>query len=168
MFPKLLRDEAILEYDAPTKDLFFAPAQNHEMLKNFCAPWLLAWRAEMDVQPITSKFRLLLYLSKYASKGNKSNFDDLLTTVLDNTDDEARFTHLAKKLVFSQMAVAERPNQEVMHHLLGLPLIESSRLVVTVNCHPDQLVMLESDELVPAMWLAYEQRKQQHEALSMW
>lgn len=49
--------------------LVYTPARNHDR------SILQIWRANIDVQPITSKYAVVNYIAKYASKGESRSHD---------------------------------------------------------------------------------------------
>ena len=90
---------------------------------------LSAWRANVDMQYIVSRNRVLNYIAKYAakseprSKGLKVVYGNILKTMKDNGSS----LKMVQKLMISSVGERDYSAQETCHLLLGLPMYWASR-----------------------------------------
>jgi ATP-dependent DNA helicase PIF1 len=105
--------------------------------------------ANTDIQPPTTLHALLDYVGKYVSKPEKSSvsYVELQKQILPYTNHRSPLLSFASKLLNKLIAERDWSAQEVSHILLGLTVQESSRMVVSLDCRPenaqDNVIVLE-------------------------
>jgi ATP-dependent DNA helicase PIF1 len=130
----------------------FFPARNDEMLNQYNRLLLTSWLANIDIAPCTSLRGVVDYVVKYASKAEKESesYRQIATRLLSNLNPERPFQSLVAKLMNQLVGERDWSSQEVCHYVLELPLINSSRTVISVDMRPqDQqsdLFFAEGDE----------------------
>jgi ATP-dependent DNA helicase PIF1 len=154
-FPRPLAAEPSVTKEISRKDWMFAPARNQELM-NQCMPVItMGWMANTDVQPSVTLHGVLQYLSKYASKPEKSSvsYTELQAQVLPYTNSRAPLLSFVSRLLNKLIGERDWSAQEVSHILLGLPMSDASRQVVTLDCRreegPNDLITV-GDEAVTA------------------
>lgn len=104
--------------------------------------WTAMWRGNVDLSPVLGKHAAINYIAKYAAKA-ESMSTGLDKTILDLTQDQPDTdgigTIIAKTL---NKFCIERDfsAQEACHQLLQLPMVECSRIFVTINLPADLTV----------------------------
>ena len=136
-FPKALYNKAAMVLD-PNGNWTMEPQCNEERLNAFNPLMTLGWRANIDFKPITTLHSVLKYITKYVSKPEYKT--DAYIHIVQSVFSEVTPGSLARNDVACVLnkLIAERDYsaQEVMHHLLDLPLFKSSRDVVSINISP--------------------------------
>jgi hypothetical protein len=152
-FPKPLFDEAVSTDKTNHRSQLFSPAWNHPTL-NQCSPVItMGWLANTDFQSPLTMHAVLSYLGKYVSKPEKSSvsYAKLQAHVLPYVNDRAPLLSFVSRILNKLIGERDWSAQEISHILLRLPVQESSRQVVSLDCRPkeeqSQLVVLESGEV---------------------
>jgi ATP-dependent DNA helicase PIF1 len=121
---------------------------------NQCAPVItMGWMANTDIQPPTSLHAVLSYVGKYVSKPEKSSasYTELQSQVLPYVNDRAPLLSFISKMLNKLIGERDWSAQEVSHILLQLPVQKSSRMLVSLDCRPEEvqhdLIVLESGEV---------------------
>lgn len=119
----------------------FAPARNQALLNQCSSVITMGWMANTDVQPCVTLQALLKYISKYVSKPEKKSlsYTELQAQILPYTNSRAPLLSFVSKMLNKLIGERDWSAQEVSHILLGLPLQESSRHVVTLDCRPEEV-----------------------------
>ena len=152
-FPRPVQDAASLTTDLNPTYLTFAPQRNDPLLNPYMATITIGWLANTDVNPPTSSKAVINYITKYCSKAEKKSemYSDLLRQILPRLNERTPLFSLASKLLNKFIGVRDWSAQEVCHILLGLPLQEGSRQVISLDCRPedkqDTRVTIEDDEI---------------------
>ena len=131
----------------------FLPARNDDRLNGYNRAISLGWLANTDVSPCTSSHAVINYIAKYCSKAEtktkayKEVVQQLLPTVTPNDSLRSLVSKTMNKLIGERDWSA----QEISHLLLDLPLQQGSRVVVALDCRPEDeqrsLHMVEGDEI---------------------
>jgi hypothetical protein len=152
-FPRPLFLDPVVTRDINHKGWLFSPAQNQGTL-NQCAPVIaMGWMANTDIQPPTDLRAVLSYIGKYVSKPEKSSasYTELQTQVLPYISDRAPLLSFVSKMLNKLIGERDWSAQEVSHLLLQLPVQKSSRMLVSLDCRPEDvqrdLIVLESGEV---------------------
>ena len=109
--------------------------------------------ANTNIQPLTSLRAVLSYIGKYVSKPEKSStsYTELQAQVLPYMNDRAPLLSFVSKILNKLIGERDWSAQEVSHILLQLPVQKSSRMLVGLDCRPDDvqrdLIVLESGEV---------------------
>ena len=129
-YPKTLQPVTTIDMEGSTPTLL---TQRNDCLLNSYNPMQLsAWHANVDMQYIVSRNRVLNYIAKYAaksepqSKGLKAVYGNVLKTL--KSDDSS--LKMVQKLMIS--SVGER-DYSTWHLLLGLPMYRASRDFVVLS-----------------------------------
>lgn len=121
--------------DIGTSDKKIEPARNDDRVISHNRHILQLWRENIDWQPIFSKHVVIKYITKYASKVEKSSetYHQMLMRLsnMENPDDIATCAH--RTLLIETVIERDIGSQETCHMLLELPLMESSRRFVNLN-----------------------------------
>jgi ATP-dependent DNA helicase PIF1 len=135
--------------EPPTCRFFFP-----KPLFDECSPVItMGWLANTDIQPPLTMHPVLSYLGKYVSKPEKSSvsYTELQAHVLPYVNDRAPLLSFVSRILNKLIGERDWSAQEVSHILLRLPVQESSRQVVSLDCRPEeeqsQLVVLDSGEV---------------------
>src|SRR5437763_10412040 len=126
---------------------------NDPLLNPYMTTITIGWLANTNVNPPTSTKAVINYIAKYCSKAEKKSetYSDLLRQILPRLNEHTPLFSLASKLMNKFIGERDWSAQEVCHILLGLPLQEGSRQVVTLDCRPehsqDAMVTIENDEI---------------------
>jgi ATP-dependent DNA helicase PIF1 len=109
--------------------------------------------ANTDVQPSMLLFAVLAYVAKYVSKleVKSKSYKDLQGMILPYTNEQVPLLSFVSKMLNKLIGEWDWSAQEVSHILLQLPVQESSRSVVTLDCQPEQiqdnLIILEDGDI---------------------
>lgn len=95
----------------------------------------MAWLANIDMAPCTSLRGVVDYVVKYAAKveKNSTSYTKLATSLLRIVSNDRPFQSLVTKLMNQLLGEHDWSGQEVCHYILDLPLINSSRVVLSVD-----------------------------------
>ena len=152
-FPRPLFPDPVVTREINGKTWLFSPARNQGSL-NQCAPVItMGWLANTDIQPPTSLRAVLSYIGKYVSKPEKSSasYSELQAQVLPCVNDRAPLQSFVSRMLNKLIGERDWSAQEVSHILLQLPVQKSSRMVVSLDCRPEEaqrdLIVLESGEM---------------------
>jgi ATP-dependent DNA helicase PIF1 len=152
-FPRPLFPDPVVTRDITHKSWLFSPARNQETL-NQCAPVItMGWMANTDIQPPTGLHAVLSYIGKYVSKPEKSSasYTELQAQILPCINDRAPLLSFVSKMLNKLIGERDWSAQEVSHILLQLPVQKSSRMLVSLDCRPEEvqhdLIVLESGEI---------------------
>jgi ATP-dependent DNA helicase PIF1 len=113
----------------------------------------MGWMANTDIQPPTTLHGVLSYVGKYVSKPEKSSasYTELQSQVLPYVNDQAPLLSFVSKMLNKLIGERDWSAQEVSHILLQLPVQKSSRMLVSLDCRPEEvqrdLIVLESGEI---------------------
>ena len=120
-YPKPLQPETtIVTEDEPT----LLTARNDGMINSFNPIQLSAWRANVDMQFIVSRRRVVDYCTKY------------VTRIVRSLKDGNRSLKAVQKLLIHSVGDRDYSAQETCHILLQLPIYKASRdfIVLSLDC----------------------------------
>jgi ATP-dependent DNA helicase PIF1 len=113
----------------------------------------MGWMANTDIQPPTTLHAVLSYVGKYVSKPEKASasYTELQGQVLPYLNDRAPLLSFVSRMLNKLIGERDWSAQEVSHFLLQLPVQKSSRVLVSLDCRPEDiqkdLITLESGEI---------------------
>ena len=125
-YPKLLQPHtAIITEDEPT----LITARNDGMINSFNPVQLSAWRANVDMQYIVSRHRVLQYCSKYVIKSEprSQSLKEIFTTIVRSLREGNTSLKAVQKLLINTVGERDYSAQETCHLLLQLPMFKTSR-----------------------------------------
>src|SRR2546423_8258897 len=109
--------------------------------------------ANTDIQPLMSLWDVLAYVAKYISKPEtkSKSYTDLQGMILLYTNKRAPLLSFVSKMLNKLIGERDWSAQEVSHLLLQIPVQDSSRGVVSLDCRPEEaqndLIVLESGDI---------------------
>jgi hypothetical protein len=115
--------------------------------------------ANTDIQPPTSLYAILFYVGKYVSKSEKSStsYIELQSQVLLHMNNRAHLLSFVSRLLNRLIREQDWSAQEVSHILSQLPVQKSSRMLVSLDCRPEEvyrdLIVLDLVMLLPSVLL---------------
>ena len=131
-FPKDLQLETTVVIDeTPT----LLTARNDGLLNSFNTVQLSGWRANVDMQYIVSRKKVIEYCTKYVTKSESrsQSLRDVYTTIVRSLKEGNRSLKAVQKILINSVGERDYSAQETCHLLLQLPLIKTSRDFIVVN-----------------------------------
>lgn len=139
-------------------------------------PTLLAWRANVDLQPVLDKKAAIQYVSKYASKPEvlSQSYREALSDFCSRVPHDLPAEKAVSRLFARMAADRDISAQEAVHLLLGDQLVGCSRVFVNLNAYVDaphllkETLGLDEDDCVfeNAFFACYEKRPIELELLN--
>ena len=128
-------DGSRLFEDPTTGDKIYEPARNDDRVNTHNRTILQLWRANVDWQPVLSRHAVMNYIAKYAAKAEKSSetYHQMLVRLANIENPNEAASKAYKRLLTETLIERDIGAQETCHMLLELPLVESSRVFVTLN-----------------------------------
>ncbi|KID93502.1 ATP-dependent DNA helicase PIF1, partial [Metarhizium majus ARSEF 297] len=137
-FPRALRELAAIIRKEGRSYYVFEAARNDNLMNHFNPAIVLGWLANIDISPCTSLQAVITYAAKYYSKSEKKTepYCKLADQVLPHTAHRQPLLLFSSRLINKLIAERDYLAQEISYLLLNIPLQESTRLVVAVDCRP--------------------------------
>jgi len=131
-YPKLLQPETTIETD-PEPTLL--TARNDGMLNSFNPVQLSAWRANVDMQYIVSRRRVIDYCTKYVTKSEprSETLKDTFTQIVRGLKEGNRSLKAVQRLLIHSVGDRDYSAQETCHILLQLPMFRASRDFIVLS-----------------------------------
>ena len=127
--------------------------RNDCLLNSYNPVQLSAWRANVDMQYIVSRNRVLNYIAKFAAKSEPRSKG--LKAVYGNTQkSDGNSLKMVQKLMISSVGERDYSLQETCHLLLGLPMYRASRDFVILSLDGSRLVGNDQEEGTAVVTLA--------------
>ena len=103
--------------------------RNDHLLNSYNPLQLSAWRANVDMQFIVSRRRVLNYCAKYATKPEPRSkaLKSIYSNVMKSLKDDGNPLKVVQKLMISSVGERDFSAQETCHLLLQLPMYRASR-----------------------------------------
>ncbi|KAG6020589.1 hypothetical protein E4U19_006259 [Claviceps sp. Clav32 group G5] len=94
----------------------------------------------MDITPCTSVRVALDYIAKYCTKAEvpTASYTDIVKGVIPHMSDSRPVVSLAARTLNKLLVERDWRSQEVSHLPLDLPLVQGSRVVLTLDCRTEQ------------------------------
>ena len=124
-YPKPLQpNTAIITEEDPT----LITARNDGMINSFNPVQLSAWRANVDMQYIVSRQRVLQYCTKYVTKSEprSQSLKEIFTTIVRSLREGNSSLKAVHKLLINTVGERDYSAQETCHLLLQLPMFKAS------------------------------------------
>ena len=133
-YPKPLQPKTTIVTDAePT----LLTARNDGLLNSFNPVQLSGWRANVDMQYIVSRRRVVDYCTKYVTKSEprSETLKDTFTRIVRGLKEGNQSLKAVQKLLIHSVGDRDYSAQETCHILLQLPMFRSSRefIVLSLN-----------------------------------
>lgn len=138
-FSRPLRNSPTITKELNPKHWSFLPARNDKRLNPYQPTLHIGWKANLDISPCTNTFAVKTYIAKYCSKAEvkSKSFRELVGEILPHVSSGSPLLSLTVRLLNKLLAERDWSQHEIMHHLLGQPLVNSSRSVLAVDCRPE-------------------------------
>ena len=145
-YPKKEIDQSVMEYDKIKNCYFYQPKRNDKTLNNYNRLLIEHWRANLDLQAITSdRTEIIYYVCKYTTKNEErsSLFKEFLDDFIFNYNNNKIDENLTSQKIIRQAVCKMLPNrdfssQEVFYFLLGFKFYASSRTFKNINLFLDE------------------------------
>ncbi|MEM7602218.1 MAG: hypothetical protein AAF357_12480, partial [Verrucomicrobiota bacterium] len=95
---------------------------------NYNSAILRLWRANMDIQMVTNTWAACQYICSYVAKSEKE-LGETMVEVLKNIPDGTSAIQRLRKIANAFMGARSVSAQEAIHRILGLNMLEKTRLV---------------------------------------
>ena len=146
-YPKpLQRSTAIVLENEPT----ILTARNDGMVNSYNPVQLSAWQANVDMQYIVSRRRVLEYCTKYVTKSEPRSLPlrNLFANLVQGLKEGNTSLQMVQKLLINCVGERERDYsaQETCHLLLQLPMFKSSREFLVLRLDGSRAVQSELTE----------------------
>ena len=131
-YPKDLQlDTSIAIDETPT----LLTARNDGLVNSYNAVQLSAWRANVDMQYIISRKKVIEYCTKYVTKSEPRSqlLRDVYTSIVRSLKEGNNSLKAVQKLLINSVGERDYSAQETCHLLLQLPLVKTSRDFIVVN-----------------------------------
>ena len=139
-YPKPLQPETtIVTEDEPT----LLTARNDGMINSFNSVQLSAWRANVDMQFIVSRRRVIDYCTKYVTKSEprSETLKDTFTRIVRSLKDGNRSLKAVQKLLIHSVGDRDYSAQETCHILLQLPMYKASRDFIVLSLDGSRAIL---------------------------
>ena len=102
-------------------------ARNDNLLNGYNPVQLSAWRANVDMQYVVSRRKVIKYVAKYATKCEPRSkaLQDIYSTIMKSIKDDGTPLKVVQKLLTSTVGERDFSAQETCHLLLMLPMIRT-------------------------------------------
>ncbi len=110
-------------------------SRNDNLLNAYNPVQLSAWRANVDMQYIVSRNKVIKYVAKYATKSEprSKGLQEVYSTIMKSIKEDATPLKVVQKLLTSTIGERDFSAQETCHLLLMLPLFRASRDFVVLS-----------------------------------
>ena len=109
--------------------------RNDGMINSFNPIQLSAWRANVDMQYIVSRNRVVQYCTKYVTKSEtrSQSLKDTFANIARSLKEGNRSVKAVQKLLINTIGERDYSAQETCHLLLQLPMYKASRSFITLS-----------------------------------
>ena len=129
----------IVMEDEPT----LLTSRNDGMVNSYNPVQLSAWRANVNMQYIVSRRRVLEYCTKYVTKSEprSQSLKEVFTTVVRSLKEDNNSLKAVQKLIINSVGERDYSAQDTCHLLLQLPMFKPSRdfIVLSLDGSHDHL-----------------------------
>ena len=153
-YPKPLHPTTTINIEGSTPTLL--TQRDYCLVNSYNPVQLSAWRVNVDMQYIVSRYRVVDYIAKYAakseprSKGLKAVYSNVLKTL----KGDGSSLKMVQKLMISSVGERDYSAQEICHLLLGLPMCRASRDFVILSLDESRQVDNDQEESTAVVTLA--------------
>jgi len=110
-------------------------ARNDTLLNGYNPLQLSAWRANVDLQYVVSRQKVVKYIAKYATKSEPRSkaLQEVYNTIMKQIGDDGTPLKVVQKLLTSTVGERDFSAQETCHLLLMLPMFRASRDFIVLS-----------------------------------
>ena len=140
-------------------------ARNDGMINSYNPIQLSAWRANVDMQFIVSRHRVVEYCTKYVTKSEprSETLKDTFTRIVKSLKDGNRSLKAVQKLLIHTVGDRDYSAQETCHILLQLPMYKASRDFIVLSLDGSRAVEeSKMEEQQPCLFLTTTLPAHQH------
>ena len=132
-YPKDLQPETII--NMTEEEPVILTARNDGMINSFNPIQLSAWRANVDMQYIVSRNRVVQYCTKYVTKSEtrSQSLKDMFANIARSLKEGNKSVKAVQKLLINTIGERDYSAQETCHLLLQLPMYKASRSFITLS-----------------------------------
>ena len=132
-YPKPLQPVTTIVTEAG--ELSLLTARNDSLLNSYNPVQLSAWRANVDMQYIVSRRRVLNYIAKYATRSEtrSKGLKGVYGTILKSMKDNGNSLKVVQKLLINSVGERDYSAQETCHLIMQLPMFRASRDFVILS-----------------------------------
>ena len=133
-YPKPLQSVTSIVADEKGEPMVLT-ARNDSLLNSYNPVQLSAWRANVDMQYVVSRQKVINYVAKYATKSeNRSKtLKEVFSNVMKTVKDDGTALKVVQKLMVSSVAERNLSAQETCHLLLQYPMFRATRDFVILS-----------------------------------
>ena len=104
-------------------------ARNDGPINSYNPIQLLAWRGNVDMQYCVSRYKVIEYITKYATKcePHSQTMKEIYTNIVQDFKDNGLALKVIQKLLVNSVDEQDFSAQETCHLLLQLPFVKSTR-----------------------------------------
>ena len=131
-YPKPLQSQSALVIE---EEPVLLTARNDGMINSFNPVQLSAWRANVDMQYIVSRHRVIEYCTKYVTKSEPQSqpLKDVYTSIIRGLQEGNTSLKVVQKLLINTAGARDYSAQETCHLLLQLPMFKASRDFIVLS-----------------------------------
>ena len=146
-YPKPLQPRTAIVVEDDSQPALLT-ARNDGMVNSFNPVQLSAWRANVDMQYIVSRCKVIEYCTKYVTKSEprSQSLKDIFTTIVRNLKEGNNSLKAVQKLLINTVGERDYSAQETHHLLLQLPMFKSSRDFIILSLDGSRAVEDRLDE----------------------
>lgn len=110
-------------------------SRNDNLLNGYNPVQLSAWRANVDMQYIVSRDKVIKYVAKYATKSEprSKGLQEVYSTIMKSIKEDGTPLKVVQKLLTGTVGERDFSAQETCHLLLMLPLFRASRDFIVLS-----------------------------------
>ena len=123
-------------------------ARNDCLLNSYNPVQLSGWRANVDMQYVVSRRRVINYVAKYATKSEprSKSLKTVYSTIMKSLKDDDKSLKVVQKILINSVGERDYSTQETCHLLLQLPMYHASRDFVILSLDGSREVDNKLDE----------------------
>ena len=128
-------------------------ARNDGMVNSFNPVQLSAWRANVDMQFIVSRRKVIDYCTKYVTKSEprSQSLKDVFTTIVHSLKEANNSIKAVQKLLINSVGERDYSAEETCHLLLQLPMFKASRDFIVLSLDGSHAVEDRLEGLCPLL-----------------
>ena len=137
-FPRPFRNSPEFTKDMDPEVYRFAAKRNDQNLNQYNRAISLTWLANTNISVFGDINAVINYIAKYCFKAvtQSASFYDIIKAVLPSLNSVHPRLALVQQCMNRLVAERDISSQELQHYIQGLPLYESSREIISVDCRP--------------------------------
>ena len=137
-FPRPLRNHPRFSKELNPEIYSFVAKRNDSNLNQYNRSITLTWLANTDISVCGDTNAVINYIAKYCSKAETQSvsFGNIIQAILPSLNASHPRLSLVQRAMNRLVAERDISSQELQHYIQGLPLCQSSREIISVDCRP--------------------------------